>query len=285
LDKYSGLPDIHAEKPSIRLGIDWVGIKGYKVNLRIRDWGDQDYLLTIDAKADLPDNLRGIHMSRFIDAIRETRDKPYNTLQDFLWVLSSRLLELHDYSKTVYVKASTTMLYRDIYVEIIWGLKCGRNNMSSEYLKISFYGITLCPCLQKVYSYIEGTELRHSPSHMQRARITVKISDSRINIDPRRLVDVLIPAFSAIPRGRLKRIEEYELMRKALDNPRFVEDAVRYAVKQLINEFGKELSNNAYLYVKIVSLESIHPYDTVAIIQGRLGVLKNQLSMSDKNLK
>ncbi len=277
MDKYSGLPDIHVEKPGIRLSIDWVGIKGYRVNLRIRDWGDQDYLLTIDAKADLPDDLRGIHTSRFIDAIRESRNKPYSTLREFLWVLSDKLLELHDYSRTVYVKASTMMLYRDIYVEITWGLKRGRDGLSSEYLKTSFYGITLCPCLQRVYSYIEGTELRHSPSHMQRARITVKIIDSRINIDPRRLVDILIPAFSAIPRGRLKRIEEYELMRKALDNPRFVEDAVRYAVKQLINELSDKLSNNAYLYVKIVSLESIHPYDTVAIIQGRISSFRSIL--------
>ncbi len=266
----SDLPDIHVEKPEIQLSIDWAGIKGYMAHVRICSLDCRDHLLVIDARVNLPNNLRGVHMSRFIDAIRGEASREHDSIRGFLISLADKLLILHNYAERVYVKAKTTLLHRELYVETTRTLITGGDGFRRETLKISFHGITLCPCLQNVYSYLEKTPLEKSPSHMQRARITVRLTGPEIPVDPGGLVDAVAPAFSALPRGRLKRLEEYMLVKEALHNPRFVEDAARYAAALIAETYNDKLPPETLVYVKIVSHESIHPYDTVAIIQSRL---------------
>jgi GTP cyclohydrolase-4 len=268
------LPDIHEEEPGIPVSIDWVGIKGYKANIRICRRDDcEDYLLTIDAKVSLPSRMRGAHMSRFIDALEETIWSDYPCIMDFLRRLAARILVHHDYAGKARVKASTTILYRDVYASASFTVEADRNGVVWERLKTSFYGNTLCPCLQQVYSYLEKTELQHTPSHMQRTRLTVTIRDRRVNIDPRELIDVLIPAFSSMPKAKLKRMDEYRLLKEALKKPRFVEDVVRYAAILFKENFTGKLSPEAQVIFKAISEESIHPYNTEAIIQSKISDL------------
>lgn len=267
------LPDIHEEKPDVPLHIDWVGIKGYMANLRICNTTCTDYLLSIDAKVDLPRDKRGVHMSRFIDAIQELEKHSYTCIMDFLRDLTEKLLQLHGYANRARAKASTTILHRDIYIVSSFSVDRGRKGILREYLKLSFYGNTLCPCLQQVYSYLERTDPQHTPSHMQRTRLTVAITGRKIDLDPREIVDVLEESFSSMPRARLKRIDEYHLLRQALRNPRFVEDVARKAIQLMIQAFNKRLDKETTITVKAVSEESIHPYNTVAIIQAKLSDL------------
>ncbi len=267
------LPDIHEEKPEIPLHIDWVGIKGYMTNLHVCNNTCIDYLLSIDAKVDLPRDKRGVHMSRFIDAIQELETRSYTCIMDFLRDLAKKLLQLHGYARRARAKATTTILYRDVYIMASFAVDYGRTGILREYLKVSFYGNTLCPCLQQVYSYLEKTDPRHAPSHMQRTRLTITLTGRKIDLDPREIVDALQDSFSSMPRARLKRTDEYQLLKQALQNPRFVEDVVRTAAKLLHQAFHDQLGKDTMIAIKAVSEESIHPYNTVAIIQAKLSDL------------
>ncbi len=268
------LPDIHEEPPEIPVGIDWAGIKNYMTNIRIcRGARCTDYLLSIDTKVSLPPDKRGVHMSRFIDALLEAEKDTYSCIMDFLRTLAGRILELHGYAGKAMVKAKTTILYREVYASTSFAVEASRNGVAREREKVSFYGNTLCPCLQQVYSYLEKTPLQHTPTHMQRTRLTIIVSAPRIDIDPREIIDALTGAFSSMPRARLKRMDEYGLLREALGKPRFVEDVVRYAANLFHEAFGKRLPGDATVLLKAVSEESIHPYNTEAVIQAKISDL------------
>jgi len=274
------LPDVHSEKPGIQLHLDHVGIKNYRVKLIVCNTVCESMHLSVDMYVDLPATLRGVHMSRFIEAINEAKQEAYRNTRDFLWRVVDEVLKRHEYA----LKAEVCIKYEQMTEsnDVIKVKRCmseTRDGDVEELLKVSMWGITACPCVQKIYSYLENCPIEKSPTHLQRTLLKISIKQKGgISIDPIDVYRVCKLAFSNTLTDRLKRAEEYIHVKKTIANPRFVEDVARYAVKHVIEAFSNNLHNDSLLTVEVNSYESIHSYDTYAYIEADIGSLKRLLA-------
>jgi len=129
------------------------------------------------------------------------------------------------------------------------------------------------------FSVREGTELHKSPSHTQRARLTVAITTKGAEAIPRidELAELLRDAFSAPVLSLLKRKDEYEIVRDAFKRPKFVEDVVRSAV-ELVRDYlmAKGFPGDTFIRVEAESYESIHPYNAYALREAYLRDLSEE---------
>jgi len=81
-------------------------------------------------------------------------------------------------------------------------------------------------------------------------------------------------SFSSPTFEILKRDDEAAVVINAHNNPKFVEDVVRDALKLIVGEF-KDLPDDVSLIVMSESEESIHKHNAFAERQTTLGELRN----------
>ena len=103
------VPDIHDERPSTPIPVNWVGFKGIVIpagRLRV-DGVDTILTLMIDVFIDLPEDLRGIHASRSYESLREIVDRyagKVMRLEEIAERIAIKLLRLHPYSSRSMVR-------------------------------------------------------------------------------------------------------------------------------------------------------------------------------------
>ena len=156
-----------------------------------------------------------------------------------------------------------------------------RNGKEEVTIGVKAKGMTVCPCAQQVYAYMEKlqSQLPHVPSHSQRALASVFIvTKPNNNIDLAKLTEVVLNSFSAPVLNYLKRDSEYKLVKQAFENPKFVEDVARDLIFNVYETFNAELHDDDKIVVKVVSYESIHPFNLYAFSLYRVGELRKLLS-------
>ncbi|MCG2867294.1 MAG: GTP cyclohydrolase, FolE2/MptA family [Vulcanisaeta sp.] len=256
--------------------------------------------ICLDAKmsacVNLPRNQRGIHVSRnveaIIEAIGETKFAGFKKLEEALHNLTRTLLNKHTYAsmaetslRTLYIHRYSSFMGMDEVPTILMIRdKLWRDGREELTIGVMVKGMTVCPCAQEVYAYMEKlqSQLPHVPSHSQRALASVNITLNRLDngIDLARLIDAVINSFSAPVLNYLKRESEYRLVRRAFENPRFVEDVARSLVFNVYEVFTNELRDEDRIAVKVVSFESIHPYNLYAYSSYSIKELREKLTKS-----
>jgi len=68
------------------------------------------------------------------------------------------------------------------------------------------------------------------------------------------------------------------LVRKAFENPKFVEDVARNLVFNVYETFVGDLKDDDEIAVKVVSFESIHPYNLYAYSSYSIKELRETLT-------
>ena len=74
----------------------------------------------------------------------------------------------------------------------------------------------------------------------------------------------------------MKRPDELFVVEHAHLQPRFVEDSVRYALKETLDRYD-DLGDGDFVYSQQVNLETIHRHDVVAERTGTVGELRAEL--------
>ncbi|MEL9940900.1 MAG: GTP cyclohydrolase, FolE2/MptA family [Ignisphaera sp.] len=274
------LPDVQRSTPVVPLDIDKVCVKGVYRRVCLGGSGNSYCLdVKVDACIDLPKTQRGVHVSRSIEAViksfEESASGDVNRLEDYLKILAKNLLKSHEYALKASTSLKTVYLHRvrddfvgvedHIPVKIRIMVEVDRNGHQLNSISVEIKGMTVCPCVQQVYAFLENLQAPHVPSHSQRAKlIATVVSRGEKTIDIRRLVEAGLNAFSAPLYFMLKRVNEYRLVKKAFSTPRFVEDVVREAMYNIYKLCRDGLDKDARIVVKVVSYESIHPYNLYA---------------------
>lgn len=290
--------DIQNSTPDVEIKIDRVGVKHVKrvVSLNTPK-GLMNFNCELEAYIDLPANQRGVHMSRnieaFIEAIDEARHNGASCLEEMVERSSRKLLEKHPYASRAEVIANTLFFYDEDFLEshtqevaeVRIKSIIDRKNHNIRCVSVTLEGMTACPCAQATYSEMEGTQLEQTPTHTQRAKLTISVTiNETVNKIARIewLIDVARDAFSAPVISLLKRIDEYKLIKSAIRKPRFAEDVARFAIinmaKKLYNE-GFPL--DTIVRVEIESFESIHPHNVYAFKEAKV---KELLEENNKNI-
>ncbi len=153
-------------------------------------------------------------------------------------------------------------------------------------LGVEVVGMTVCPCgLELVGQYSRRrlgaagssgaddlVNLLPLASHAQRGRLSLFLGAEGLPA-PERLADLAQAALSAETADTLKRPEELLTILKGHRRARFAEDVVR----DLLARVGRELvdlPDSAYVEVRLVNEESIHPHDITVTWAGTMGALR-----------
>ena len=154
-------------------------------------------------------------------------------------------------------------------------------------------GMTACPCAQAMvreHSMRELCEAGFSESdakraldalpvatHNQRGRGSIllgaQVSEA---IRAEDLVEIVENSMSSETYDLLKRPDEFFVVNKAHNNPRFVEDVVRGILARALDVYA-DLGDETFVFGSQVNEESIHKHDAFAEGYGLFGELREEL--------
>lgn len=285
------LPHVQCDTPEIPIKIDRVCVKGFYRRICL-DTGDGSFCLNakINACIDLPRHQRGIHVSRSVEAIIESLGEiklsGLKKIEEALRNITKILLDKHKYAYEAEVSINTLYLYKynDSYVGInsdeipiilMFRNRLWRDGKEETSIGVKIKGMTVCPCAQQVYAAMENLKIPHAPSHSQRATILASIKTNHgSDVDLNKVIKAVLESFSAPVLNLLKRDSEYRLVKKAFENPRFVEDVTRHAAYNIFKECNSELNDDDEIQVRVTSFESIHPFNLYASSSYKVSELK-----------
>ncbi|HMK45637.1 MAG TPA: GTP cyclohydrolase MptA, partial [Methanocella sp.] len=163
----------------------------------------------------------------------------------------------------------------------------------SKVIGAEVIGITACPCAQEIMKASAENELQTlgvpqkkidaflkkipMATHNQRGRGIISIETSGENEVPlNTLINIIENSMSTMSYELLKRGDEYEVVRNAHANPRFVEDCVREMARRVVSDF-KDLPSDAIIRIKQVNEESIHQHNAFAELSTTMGKLRVEI--------
>lgn len=255
----ASIADVQSSADTRKIAINRVGIKDIKYPLTIEnaDGHSRSTVVNVSMYVDLPAEVKGTHMSRFIEILHNQR-QPVSTevFRQILFEVKQKLL-----SESVYVEfdfpffvekkapVSGVKSYLDYQASFIGEIK---NGEASVNIKVIVPVTSLCPCSKKISEY---------GAHNQRSHVTVNVlADEGVTIED--IINCVEEESSCELFALLKRPDEKFITERAYDNPKFVEDVVRDVASRLnlddrISEYCVESEN----------FESIHNHSAYACIK------------------
>lgn len=251
------MKDVQSEKDLRHIPLKHVGIKNLRwpIELMDKERGTQHSVAKVTLAVDLPHDLRGTHMSRFVECLRTLGPVGLNEIENILDKLKEHLqaekafmqLEFPYFiTKAAPVSGMTAPMDMD----------CVYKAEKGERFKLRITAVvpvqTLCPCSKEISDY---------GAHNQRAWAKMEIEANEL-VWLEELAAVADAAASAPVYGLLKRPDEKFVTERAYDNPRFVEDAVREIALRL--EADKRIT---WYRAEVESVESIHNHNAFAVVE------------------
>ncbi|MCX4187087.1 GTP cyclohydrolase FolE2 [Methylophaga sp. OBS4] len=253
----TGLEDVQNTPDKRQLAIDQVGIKSlrYPIYFESDDQGPIRVVADFSMYVQLPHDVKGTHMSRFIELL-ERPQQVFSVgsmkvfMQDMLQLLEAEVghVEMRFpffISKAAPVSGVKSMMDYDVT------LAAGMGTDFSLTVKAEIPVTSLCPCSKKISAY---------GAHNQRSLVTVEVNmDDSLSLD--QLIGAVEEQASSQLYGLLKRPDEKYVTEFAYDNPKFVEDLVR----DIAGTLDKNTAVSGFK-VECENFESIHNHSAYAMI-------------------
>ncbi|TFG62040.1 MAG: GTP cyclohydrolase I FolE2 [Spirochaetales bacterium] len=251
--------DVQSRKDNRKIQINKVGVKGLHYPIVVLDKQNkfQHTIADISLFADLAHNLKGTHMSRFIQIFN--RYSADFSMENFLEMLKKIKNTLHaqnsfgEVSFPYFIekeapvsKEKSKMNYVCEYIGEV------REEKTLFYIGIQVPVTTVCPC---------SKDISARGAHNQRGIVRVKLClDKFFWIED--IISLIEKSASSELFTLLKREDEKYITERAFDNPRFVEDLVR-DVTQRIEKMGQF----PWFSVEAENFESIHNHSAYAYVE------------------
>lgn len=287
-------PDIQALKPERRFKITRVGVKNVVKPIFVKR-GDRTITLvtTIDIFVDLPPSKKGSDMSRNIEVIseivEESISRPCTGIENLASRIVRKVKERHEYARyaEVHLKADyflerkTPLGRKTVERYKLLGSARMDENGVKKMVGVEVVGMTACPCAMETVRAIlrerfddEIIEKIPVPTHNQRNIATVMIEvPEGYDVEANDLVDIIEESMSTPTYEILKRRDEGEVVMKAHENPKFVEDVVREILHRILEKYSY-LPDDVIVVVRSESEESIHKHNAFAERVTTLGELR-----------
>ena len=259
------LKDTQNERDTRQISIDRVGVRDIRFPIIVSDkeHRTQSTVATVALMVDLPEQYKGTHMSRFVEALHE--HKRYLDVHTALRLPNRLLDKLSAHRAHVEIefpffrlkKAPVTgnegMMDYDVRFEI----DAERDKPGSFTLTIKVPVTTLCPCSKAMSE--------HS-AHNQRGIVTYSVRFSGKAVWIEDLIDMIENCASCQLYSLLKRPDEKFVTDHAYEHPVFVEDLVRNVA--VATEHYNAFS---WYRVEAENFESIHNHNAYAMVERTLG--------------
>jgi GTP cyclohydrolase I len=257
------LPDTQALPDLRRLPIQKVGVKGlrYPVALLAPGGEVRHTVAEFEMTVGLPHDVKGTHMSRFIEAL-ERSGAPLD-LDGFRRLHQAMLLRLDAESGRIAMRfpyfirkaAPVSAVESLLDYQAGWTAESVPGGRTRVEVELTAPVTSLCPCSKKISDY---------GAHNQRSHITVRAEVAVGSIALEELARTAEDEASCEVYGLLKRPDEKWVTERAYDNPKFVEDLVRDIALRL----QRDPRIGAFT-VASENFESIHNHSAWAVIEGR----------------
>ena len=251
------LPDVQSHADTRQLSIQRVGVKSLVHPVMVQTAkGPQPSVATVDMTVALPPEVKGTHMSRFLEVF-QSHDEAlgFHSLQSLMDTMLERLESNRGYIKVslpyfVRKAAPVSGVESLMDYQVTWEcetLTAARTTTLTVVVPVT----SLCPCSKKISEY---------GAHNQRSHVTIQ-AQIKTPLEVEELIAIAEAAASCELWGLLKRPDEKYVTERAYDNPKFVEDLVR--------DIALELSRDARIQgfsVESENFESIHNHSAYAKI-------------------
>ena len=311
--------DVHREKPQVTIPLEKVGVVGIRMPVSFTLFKGKRVILLprFEAYVDLPTMRRGIHASRSYEVIAEVFSefvKNNDRIEDLCANISTRLLKKHEDATRTEVRASAEAIVErktpvtametfepyNVYAKATSKLS-GSAVITKRMIGAKVIGITACPCVKESMDNLFANKIREdgitalskqqtdrllsdppTGTHMQRcAGMILMDAPAGYNVDLTDIIRVIEESTSAPTYELLKRPDELQMVIKALENPRFVEDSIRYMAKGILDTFP-DLPDATHVTMKMRSAESIHKHDMVAMRSATFGILRSEVNTGSR---
>ncbi|MGH3079224.1 MAG: GTP cyclohydrolase MptA [Gaiellaceae bacterium] len=296
--------DLQASSPEIALALSKAGVSGVQKAVRIRR-GDAETVMAaiIDCTVDLAADQKGVHMSRFpelfedaIDLIVEGEAMQVEVLAEHI---ASRVVERQRALKAevwiraqwpIHRKTPVTGLATQEMVTLC-GIAAASETGTRRVVGVEATGINACPCAQGLVRTSASERLLEAgyesdeinrildlvplATHNQRGLASLYVGTEH-DLDAELLVGIAEGSMSAPIYDLLKRPDELFVVEHAHLQPRFVEDSVRYSLRDALGTLT-DLDDDDLLLARQVNYETIHRHDVVAERFGTVGELRGEL--------
>lgn len=246
--------DVQGEKDERRVALKKVGIKDLKWPIKVMDKNEcfQNTVGNLELSVDLPSDVRGTHMSRFIEMANSMESLNPKSLEALLTNLKNRLKANTACCKIkfdYFVKKASPITGIVAPYNVTCAFEAELSDAFNFLMRIDVPVSTLCPCSKEISEF---------GAHNQRATISMEIRMDRL-IWIEDIVKVAEESASSPIYSLLKREDEKFVTEQAYLNPRFVEDAVREVSLRL-----DELQGVTWYSIHVESIESIHNHNAFA---------------------
>ncbi|MEM0073906.1 MAG: GTP cyclohydrolase MptA [Thermoplasmatales archaeon] len=286
--------DVQSEAPIANYRLDRVGLTNVMRPITVyRNKKTITLIPTFRVFVDLPPTRKGSDLSRDIEAVEdvvegevEGRAKGIEYVAE---LIVEKLLSRHPYATSAeaelaadyFLERSNPKGRKTTEKYIIRAKAVKKDRMKTiRYIGVTATGITVCPSAMKTVSALTNREVDTPPfiSHNQRNDVTILMSvPDGWDIEVNELIDIAEKSMSAPTYELLKREEEGLLVLQAHQNPKFVEDVVRDAVKLIVEQY-KDMPDDTYVDVTSESFETIHKHNAFAEKSGTLGELRREIN-------
>lgn len=225
----SPLPDIQSTGDRRNIAINKVGVKAVRYPITLRTpgkgsgAGSKTTVATINMYVALPPEVKGTHMSRFLEVLNEHHETLCSdTLSDVCRSMKERLKadEVHlELSFPYFIDKKAPVTGQPGKLDIDVSFEMASNGTDDLILGIKVPATSLCPCSKEISAY---------GAHNQRCEMTVRVrlaEGQHLWIEE--LFSMIEQCASTQVFSVLKRPDEKWVTEQAYENPKFVEDIVR----------------------------------------------------------
>jgi GTP cyclohydrolase IB len=252
------MKDVQSQKDPRNIALRKVGVNKLKWPVSVMDpnHGHQNTVATMELSVDLPHDVRGTHMSRFVETVNDLNKLSPKDLEIMLETLRNKLEAQTAHAKVsfdyfVRKAAPVSGIISPFDVQVVFDAEKSENDFKFL-LTVSIPTTTLCPCSKEISQY---------GAHNQRAAIEITIEMTKL-VWIEDMVKIAEEASSSPVFSLLKRPDEKWVTETAYENPRFVEDVVREAAIRL-----EEFDGVKWYSVYAETIESIHNHNAFAFTE------------------
>ncbi len=296
--------DLQASLPEVKLGLTRAGVTGVQKAIRIRHEGhEKTFSAEISCTVDLDPAQKGVHMSRFPELFGEAIEAVVIGEAFLVETLAEHIAihiveRQHALRAEVRIQAQYPLERRTPVSDLptqeiatLIGIAAASPERVRRVVGVEAWGINACPCAQGLVRGAAAERLGDAgfaagdvdrildlvplATHNQRGKGTLLIGTDR-TINAEHLVDIVESSMSSPVFELMKRPDELYVVEHAHLQPRFVEDSVRFAIKETLDRYP-ELGAGDYLFSQQVNLETIHRHDVVAERTATVGELRAEL--------
>ncbi|WP_407392426.1 GTP cyclohydrolase MptA [Methanobrevibacter sp.] len=308
------LPDTQDDAPSIPIKLTRVGVTGVKKLLQLERTNKRPIILlpTFDAFVDLPNDQKGVHMSRNPEAISEVletvaKDSTVD-IESLCAKIVDKMMTKHEYAKHVEISMTTDFMFMkespvtknktQEMAKLIAKAEGFRDDDGSVEIKKSIgaevIGMTVCPCAQesvresdklKLLEFLDEETTQKVldtvtfASHNQRGvgTLLIEVPEEK-TVKAEDLIKIIEDSMSSPVCELLKRPDENATVMNAHRKPVFVEDCVRNMMEKIAKKYS-DLPDDTIITARQENQESIHRHNAFAEKVTTLGELKEELNI------